>query len=281
MSKRLKLGSVALAAAFMAVSASAQETWTPPKQRVYPADAILQRIKPQGETPRMANGKPDLSGQWTAGIPNAVGPAGTRKLGVFEPDQMVMQRGAAWNKPLYKPEFWQKVRDLDFSKVDVDPVFRCYAMGVPRQGAPQKILSTPNEVWLINRAYAGTFVRVVPTDGVARPEQSDFSYSLGLSNGHWDGDTLVIETVGFNDQSWLSWQGYFHTDQMKVTERLRREGDLLYYQFTVQDPEVLMEPWTSNTFIRRLDPNPHAAIEPVEECTESDLEHMVDPYERG
>jgi hypothetical protein len=287
MSKRFSPRSAALAATAIVFSlgavaaASAQDVWSPPKQRVYPAEAILQQVKPNGETPRLANGKPDLSGQWGGGIPSPVGPYGTRKLGVFEPDQMVMQRGAAWNKPLYKPEHWQKVRDLDFSKVDVDPVFRCLPQGVPRQGAPNRILQTPKETWLINRAYAGTFVRIVPTDGVDRPEGTDFSYSLGFSNGHWDGDTLVIETVGFNDTTWLSWQGYFHTDQMKVTERLRRDGDLLYYQFTVDDPEVLMQPWTSNTFLLRLNPNPHAWIEPVEECTESDLEHMVDPYERG
>ena len=66
---------------------------------------------------------------------------------------------------------------------------------------------------------------------------------MGLA--HWDGDTLVIESVGFNDVSWLGWEGYFHTDKMEVTERFTRNGDLLFYNFTVNDPDVLMEPWNS------------------------------------
>ena len=75
---------------------------------------------------------------------------------------------------------------------------------------------------------------------------------MGLAR--WDGDTLVVESVGFNDVTWLGWEGYFHTDEMEVTERFRREGDLLFYSFTVNDPDVLMEPWTSITYVRRLNP---------------------------
>ena len=76
---------------------------------------------------------------------------------------------------------------------------------------------------------------------------------MGLA--HWDGDTLVIDSVGFGDRTWLGWEGYFHTDKMEVTERFTRNGDLLYYNFTVKDPDVLMEPWTSYTYVRRLNPN--------------------------
>jgi len=87
--------------------------------------------------------------------------------------------------------------------------------------------------------------------------------------------------VGFNDISWLQWQGYFHTDRMKVTERLRREGDLLFYQFTVDDPDVLAEPWTSDTYVRRLNANPLARVDEAPPCKEQDLELIVDKYNRG
>ena len=66
-----------------------------------------------------------------------------------------------------------------------------------------------------------------------------------------------------------------------MTERLRRQGDLLFYQFTVDDPEVLAEPWTTETFVRRLNPDPLAVPEKSDECTENDLGSIIDLYMRG
>ena len=91
----------------------------------------------------------------------------------------------------------------------------------------------------------------------------------------------MVESVGFNDITWLQWQGYFHTDKMKVTERLRRDGDLLFYQFTVDDPDVLAEPWTSDTYVRRLNPDPLARIDEAQPCEERDLNEIIDRYYRG
>jgi hypothetical protein len=190
----------------------------------------------------------------------------------------VLQRGVAWNKPIYKPEFWEKVRSLDFSMVDVDPAFRCLPPGVPRQTAPQKIVQTAKEIVL----YNGTSTRFVPVDGRERdPMDSDYSSWSGVPLGHWEGDTLVVESVGFTDESWLQWQGYFHTADMKVTERLRRDGNLLFYTFTVDDPEVLAEPWTSDTYVRRLNPDAKARLEEPQPCSEQDLKFIIDKYYRG
>ena len=110
-----------------------------------------------------------------------------------------------------------------------------------------RIVQTPNEVILLynNR---NTW-RVVPTDG--RPhgkgDDRDQTY-MGDSVGHWEGDTLVIDAVGFNDETWLSnvatAPGWFHTTDMRLVERFRREGNTLYYGYTVYDPDVLAEPWT-------------------------------------
>jgi hypothetical protein len=74
------------------------------------------QIKPNGQTPRDADGHPDLTGNWGAGFPNPIGQPGLRRPGGFEADQSAMQRGAQWNKPLYKPEYWEKVRSLDYGK---------------------------------------------------------------------------------------------------------------------------------------------------------------------
>ena len=101
---------------------------------------------------------------------------------------------------------------------------------------------------------------------------------MGLA--HWEGDTLVVESVGFGDTTWLGWEGYFHTDKMEVTERFTRQGDLLYYNFTVTDPDVLMEPWTSYTYVRRLGAGAVRQDE-APDCEERDLNLLADPYLRG
>src|ERR1044071_5839568 len=96
-------------------------SYSPCGKRVSPQDGIVWQIKPNGMTPRDADGHPDLSGNWGAAFPSPFGAGGLRRIGGFEPDQAAMQRAAQWNKPLYKPEFWEKVRSLDFSKSDTDP----------------------------------------------------------------------------------------------------------------------------------------------------------------
>ena len=265
-----------------AIPAVVNGVFTPPAKRVMPADGFLSEIKATGTTPHMTDGHPDLSGDWGGGFPNPAGPGGLRKMGTFEPDQMVMQRSAYLNRPIYKPEYWDKVRSMAFSRVDVDPVYRCHFAGVPRQGAPQRIVETPKELWTMNGFYAGTSTRVVPTDGRKRPDGDfDYSYSLGMPIGHWEGDTMVIDSVGFTDSTWFGYDGYFHTEKMTVQEKLRRDGDLLYYQYTVNDPDVLAEPWTSELYVKRLTADPLAVPGQTEECTEMDTKSLRDVYERG
>jgi len=124
-------------------------------------------------------------------------------------------------------------------------------------------------------------LRILPLDNRKRDENDlQFSTFNGMGLAHWDGDTLVIDSVGFGERTWLGWEGYFHTDKMEVTERFTRIGDLLYYNFTVNDPDVLMEPWTSYTYVRRLNANPNRQDE-APECDERDLELLADPYLRG
>ena len=87
--------------------------------------------------------------------------------------------------------------------------------------------------------------------------------------------------MGFNGITWLGWEGYFHTDKMKTTERLRREGDLLFYNFIVEDPDVLTEPWNSITYVKRLNTNPTARLDEAPDCDERDINLLADPSNRG
>jgi hypothetical protein len=256
-------------------------TYRPAAKRVSPQDGFAALQHSSAPTPRDADGHPDLTGNWGANFgPSPFGGGGIRKTGTREPDQAVMQRGAQWNKPLYKPEYWEKVRSLDFSKADVDPGYGCgQPSGVPRQNVPARIIQKGQQIVLMNGVE--NMIRILPLDGRKRDPQ-DFEYSTfnGMGLASWDGDTLVVESVGFNDISWLGWEGYFHSDKMTVTERFRREGDLLFYNFTVDDPDVLMEPWHSIMYIRKVNPNPTRQDE-ASQCEERDFKLLADPYNRG
>lgn len=257
-----------------------------------------------GPTPRTAAGQPDLSGVW---VNRGGGGGGGREYrpdekgnvyanSSFRPchpgsecrpaanserDAGIRQRmaGTTYNVPLYKPEYWDRVQDLDVNGNKYDLTARCYPAGVPRIGAPSKIMQSATEVVFLyendNR------FRAIPTDG--RPHDPDRAEGVswdGEPSGRWEGDTLVIESVGFTDESWLGWPGYFHTNNMRVVERVRREGDVLIWQATVHDPEILMEPWEMPAVRRRLNPDPRARLLEDPPCDEQDLEHMA-TRERG
>ena len=247
------------------------------------------------DVPRTADGHPDLSGYWM--VPGREGritdeggsvslnlPSRDNDLGNFEKDSAVLQRAHS-NKPLYKPEYWDTVQDLDWNGLTVDPVFTCRPAGVPRMGIPHKIVQTPTEILFLYEG--GTNVgpatyRIIPMDGRKHhPLQIADTSWLGYPIGHWDGDTLVIESVGFNSESWLGWTGYIHSWDMTVTERVWREGDTLHWQATVNDPTMLLEPWTMNPSRRVLNPDPEAFFFSTPPCEERDAEHIVDPNVRG
>jgi hypothetical protein len=179
-----------------------ETTYRPIGKRVSPQDGFAASQHSTAPTPRDANGHPDLTGTWSSDFPSPLGATGLRGDGTFEPDQAVMQRGAQWNKPLYKPEYWEKVRTLDFGKVEVDPAYGCKPVGVPRQNVPGRIIQKNNEIMLLNSVQNG--IRILPLDPHPRDPQ-DFEYSLfnGQGLARWNGDTLEVESIGFNDVSWL------------------------------------------------------------------------------
>jgi hypothetical protein len=78
--------------------------------------------------------------------------------------------------------------------------------------------------------------------------------------GRWEGDTLVIDSISFIDTTWLGRGGFFHSDRMHVVEKFTRQGDTLIYDVTVEDPEVLVEPWVLPTRVIRRNTNPNAGL---------------------
>jgi hypothetical protein len=166
---------------------------------------------------------------------------------------------------MYKPQFWDKVQQLDMWTNKYDPVMTCQPLGVPREGPPRRIIQTDKDVIFI---YTGGDAgggygeyRIIPTDGRKHTKDPDFEYTyLGDTVGHWEGDTLVLDAVGFTDATWLGRGGLFHSGQMRVVERFTRQGDALLYDVTVEDPEVLTEPWVLPTRTVTRNPNPEAGL---------------------
>jgi hypothetical protein len=147
-------------------------------------------------------------------------------------------------------------------------------LGVPRMGPPSKIVQTPTEMIFLYQNH-NTF-RVIPTDGRPHTPDKDLEGTwMGESLGHWEGDTFVIDSVGFTDASWLDIQGYFHGENMHVIERIRRQGNTLTWQATVEDRDVFLKPWVMNARTVRLNPDPKAVLAEDLPCRERDLSHLV------
>ncbi len=225
------------------------------------------------DAPRAPDGHPDLSGTWDNG-------AGIDFVAPVHIGASICVRGCAQNpqptqrgdRPTYRPEFVAKVRDLEERQVEEDTVLRCVAPGLPRIGPPDKIVQTSAEIIFLYDDYAGNFFRIVPVDG--RPHRTDVEPGyLGDAIGWWEDDTLVVETVNFNDQTWLTDDGSFHTTDLRVIERISRDGETLEWLATAYDPEVLQEPWALRPRIAHL-----TDVEVVEAppCIERDIAHMVD-----
>jgi hypothetical protein len=213
------------------------------------------------KAPRTADGKADLNGIWQAlntanwdiqehaaraGLVVALGAAGAVPpgLGVVEGDEVP-----------YLPEAAAKKKANFENRLTADPEIKCYLPGVPRatyMPYPFQIVQTPKHI-LMAYEYAGA-ARTIYMDK-APPNPAD-SW-MGHSVGHWEGDTLVVDVTGQNDQTWFDRAGNFHSDALHVIERYTPlSADALTYQATIEDPKVFSRPWKmSMPLYRRLDKN--------------------------
>ena len=130
-----------------------------------------------------------------------------------------------------------------------DPTLECNPPGLPYVLAvptPFELVHTPQGV--IQLFEYNHFVRRIHTDGRSHPEdlRATGMYEwLGYSTGRWEGDTLVVDTIGFNDATWLDRLGHPHSTELQVVERIRRvDGHTLHYTVTITDPKAYAEPWT-------------------------------------
>jgi len=226
-------------------------------------------------TPRLG-ARPDLSGVWqyTDWIGNYMGNGGRRcgptqekgcNRSVNQTEDFELYSPSRFGMltfPQYKPEHWNKIQELDMWTNKYDPVMTCQPLGVPRQGPPRRIYQSENDItFLYFGGDAGGGYgeyRIIPIDGRKHAENANFDATyMGVTVGRWEGDTLILDSVGFIDTTWLGRGGFFHTGDMKVTEKFKREGDVILYDVTVEDPEVLLEPWVLPT--RKIRRNTNAA----------------------
>jgi hypothetical protein len=147
-------------------------------------------------------------------------------------------------------------RDENFAnRLDLDPEIKCYLPGVPRatyMPFPFQIIQSTQHIMMVHE-YAGA-VRTIYMENHTLPPAPSW---MGWSNGSWDGETLVIDTRGFNDQTWFDRAGNFHSDALHVTERFTaRSADTLMYEVTIEDSNVFTRPWTmSMPLYRRVEAN--------------------------
>ena len=160
----------------------------------------------------------------------------------------------AWGRAQLKPVKSADPKNRSGSSGADDPHKYCDPVGVPRAdltARPIEIVGTPDEVFIFYEEDHSW--RQIYMDGRALPEGLDPSF-LGYSVGKWDGDTLVVDTVGLNDKTWLDDAGHPHSDALRVVERIRRIGtDTLQIILTIEDPKAYSKTWTSapRTFDRK------------------------------
>ena len=184
--------------------------------------------------PKMPDGKPDLSGFWQGPLLRTM----------FE----------SVGGPPLTPE-GQKAYDYNLNQ-SVNPEGLCLFAGIPRasiSGVPFEIVQNANRVAFLYELMSTW--RSIPVDGRSHPKRVDPSY-FGNGIGSWDGDTLVIDSIGFKDRlSWVDDDAHPHSDAMHVVERWRRiDQDHLDHTVWVEDPKFYTKPWTFHRVFTHMAP---------------------------
>jgi hypothetical protein len=226
---------------------------------------LAQNSKP---IPRLANGKPDLSGVWQSGGVSLYGEPGLSTIKLPPPVNPPPPR-----QPV-PYQGWAEVKTKTFSAAD-DPALRCLLPGVPRITAmpmPFEIVEKPKEIVIAYESYHA--FRIIPIDDKLEHPNDLVPTWMGDSVARWDGDTLVVDVTGFNDKTWLGGMGTFHSEQLHVVERFTpNSDDTITYTAKVTDPRVLTKPWTTGALLRRP---PNTRVEEYE-CIENnqDAAHIA------
>jgi len=212
--------------------------------------------------PRLADGHPDLNGIWQSLNEanydiqiHAARPALALRDGPYGPvpAMPVVALGAVGAVPPgvgivdgdelpYRPDALKTKQENQQQWLSRDPEIRCYLPGVPRatyMPYPFQIVQSASQL-LMAYEYAGA-VRDIH---LKNPGPAPVDSWMGQSVARWDGDTLVVDVTGLNDQTWFDRAGNFHSDALHVVERYTRtSADVLSYEATIEDPNVFTRPW--------------------------------------
>jgi hypothetical protein len=218
-----------------------------------PAFLTLYAITAVGQTgaqrpARTANGKPNLTGLWQAmstadwDIQDHASHAGPfyqlGAIGAEPPGQSIVEG----NEIPYLPEALATKKKNYASRYQEDPVIKCYMPGVPRAAYvpfPFQIIQSQKDI-LIAYEFASTN-RLI---NMGKPEEAVTDTWMGTSNGHWEGDTLVVDVTGFNGMAWFDRAGDFASDSLHVVERYSMlDANTLNYEATITDPKTFSRPW--------------------------------------
>ena len=216
---------------------------------------------PAYRAPRTQDGRPDLNGIWQAlNTANwnieahSAGPSPVRDVGAIGaiPAGLGVVEGGTIP---YRPEAVAKRREHYQNRLALDPEVKCYLPGVPRATYlpfPFQIVQSRQHIMLVHE-YAGAVRTIYMENQTEAPADS----WMGWSNGRWEGETLVVDSTGFNDRSWFDRAGNFHSEALHVVERFTaRSPDTIWYEATIEDPNVFTRPWKmSMPLYRRVEPN--------------------------
>ena len=216
---------------------------------LYSVATLPGQTAPSGyRAPRTSDGKPKLEGIWQAMNTanwnieaHEAAPPAIPELGAV--GAVPAGLGIVVDGPIpYKPEALAKKKANGANWVKLDPEVKCYLPGVPRamyQPFAFQIVQSPKHIM-----FAYEFADAVRTVYMADQTEAPADSWMGWSNGKWEGETLVIDTTGFNGKAWFDRAGNFASDQLHVVERISaRSADTLNYEATMEDPNVFSRPW--------------------------------------
>ena len=216
------------------------------------------RVDAADQNPAKIGGKPNMNGIWQAvgsaywnlEDHSAAGLSNFWQLGAIAAipaGQSVVQGGTI----PYKPEALAQREENRKGWPKTDPEAKCYMPGIPRatyMPYPFQIVQGDGDILFVYEFASAN--RVVH---MAKHEESPVDSWMGWSNGHWEGDTLVIEVTGFNDGTWFDRAGNYHGTSLKVTERYTlKDKDHIQYEATIEDPETFSKPWKISMPLYRM-----------------------------
>ncbi|MEP6961352.1 MAG: hypothetical protein ABI995_04700 [Acidobacteriota bacterium] len=191
-------------------------------------------------TPRLPDGHPDLGngkGVWNPRTVVNLSGGGRQGPARSPVDKIVDIPFLPWSKAYYEEAQNNLAKD--------DPESRCLPPGIPRMTAtpfPFQIYQLPDRVMFVYEGGAHMW-RIIYTDGRPHSKDPEPSY-LGESIGHWEGDTLVVDVIAFNERTWLDQDGHPHSEKLRVIEKYSRPDELtMKYEFIIDDPGTYSEKW--------------------------------------